>query len=62
MKNINTKNTKKYGLSFSWKRAFGISSAKQKFARKTGIPTTKGGLERKIGSFITKFIMTMFQK
>lgn len=37
------------GLSFSWKRALGITAAKQKFARKTGIPTTKAGLERKIG-------------
>lgn len=37
------------GVSFSWKRALGITSAKQKFARKTGIPTTKAGLERKIG-------------
>ncbi len=40
------------GLSFSWKRALGISQAKQKIARKTGIPTTKQGLERKIGSSI----------
>ncbi|MBD5128582.1 MAG: hypothetical protein HDT43_01440 [Ruminococcaceae bacterium] len=37
------------GLSFSWKRALGITAAKQRFARKTGIPTTKAGLERKIG-------------
>lgn len=37
------------GVSFSWKRALGITQAKQKFARKTGIPTTKAGLERKVG-------------
>lgn len=37
------------GLSFSWKRALGISAVKQKVARKTGIPTTRGGLEQKIG-------------
>ncbi len=36
-------------VNFSWKRALGITAAKQKFARKTGIPTTKQGLERKIG-------------
>ena len=29
----------KYGFSFSWKRALGITAAKQKFARETGIPT-----------------------
>ena len=37
------------GVSFSWKRALGITAAKQKIARKTGIPTTKAGLERKVG-------------
>ena len=47
---------KKFGFSFSWKRAIGISSAKQKFARSTGIPTTKGGLERKIGNLFLKFL------
>lgn len=29
------------GLSFSLKRALGISQAKQKIARETGIPTSK---------------------
>ena len=42
------------GLSFSWKRALGITQAKQKFARETGIPTSKSGVERKIGSIILK--------
>lgn len=37
------------GLSFSWKRAIGITSAKQKVAKRTGIPTTKSGRQRKIG-------------
>jgi len=40
------------GLSFSLKRAIGISGLKTKVARKTGIPTTKQGLERKIGGTI----------
>ena len=39
------------GLSFSLKRAVGISGLKTKVARKTRIPTTKGGLARKIGRF-----------
>lgn len=47
------------GLSFSWKRALGISQAKQKIARETGIPTSKAGLERKIGNAI---IRTLFGK
>ena len=42
------------GVTFSWKRALGISQAKQKIARETGIPLTKNGLERKIGSTIIK--------
>lgn len=42
------------GLSFSWKRALGISQAKQKIARTTGIPTSKAGVERKIGNLILK--------
>lgn len=47
---------KKYGFSFSWKRAVGITSAKQKFARETGIPTTMGGIERKIGRSIISIL------
>lgn len=45
------------GVSFSWKRALGISQAKQKIARETGIPLTKRGLERKIGSIIIKTLL-----
>ena len=44
------------GVSFSWKRALGITQAKQKIARETGIPLTKAGLERKIGNVIIKSI------
>ncbi len=44
------------GLSFSLKRAIGITGVKQSLAQKTGIPTTLGGLERKIGHKIIKNI------
>ena len=44
------------GLSFSWKRALGITQAKREFTKATGIPTTKSGIERKIGSSIIKAI------
>lgn len=40
------------GLSFSLKRALGITAVKQKVARATGIPTTRGGIERKIGGLV----------
>ena len=42
------------GLSFSWKRALGITQAKQRLARETGIPMSRAGVERKIGSMILK--------
>lgn len=44
------------GLSFSLKRAIGISGLKTKVARKVGVPTTKQGLERKIGGAIINIL------
>lgn len=35
------------GLSFSWRRALGITRLKQKIARATGIPTTRSGRRNK---------------
>lgn len=37
---------------FSWKRFIGITALKQQFTRKTGIPTSKSGLEAKVGRTI----------
>ena len=37
------------GLSFSWKRALGITKAKRKIAKWTGIPTTRQGRRAKFG-------------
>ncbi len=31
------------GLSFSWKRALGVTKAKRRVSKKTGIPLTRGG-------------------
>lgn len=44
------------GLTFSWKRAIGLTQARQKLARKTGIPTSRTGVERKIGNIIISAI------
>ena len=44
------------GVSFSLKRALGITQVKQKFARETGIPTSKAGLERKVGQMVLNAI------
>ncbi len=49
-------NTKIPGLSFSLKRALGITKAKRKFTKSTGIPTTKAGVERKIGQMVLNAI------
>ena len=40
------------GLSYSLKRALGISGIKNRVSRQIGIPLTKSGLERKIGRLI----------
>lgn len=47
------------GLSFSWKRAIGVSKLKRDFAKATGIPMSKAGIERKIGKMVIK---TLFGK
>ena len=44
------------GLSFSLKRALGITQAKRDFTNSTGIPTTQAGIERKIGSTIIQVL------
>ena len=40
------------GLSFSPKKALGITKAKRKIAKTTGIPTTKSGRQKKIGKML----------
>ena len=45
------------GVSFSWKRALGITQLKQKIARETGIPTSKQGIERKVGKTIIDLLL-----
>jgi hypothetical protein len=44
------------GVSFSWKRALGITALKRQIARRTGIPTSKAGIERKVGKTIIEKI------
>jgi hypothetical protein len=40
---------RKFGVSFSWKRASGLSAAKGKLSRKLGVPLSKSGRQRKMG-------------
>ena len=37
------------GLSFSWRRALGVSQAQAKLSRQIGIPLSRSGRQRKIG-------------
>ncbi len=54
---MSKKSTPIPGLSFSLKRALGITQAKQKLSRTTGIPMSKVGVERKIGRIIIDFLL-----
>lgn len=49
------------GLSFSWKRAIGLTRMQQKIARKTGIPMSKQGMERKVGNTIIKNLVDLMK-
>lgn len=44
------------GTSFSPHRALGIDKVKREIAKATGIPTTKQGLERKIGRIVVSTV------
>ena len=44
------------GVTFSLKRAVGVTKVKQKIAKATGIPLTRQGLERKIGGVVLKSV------
>ena len=48
---------KKKDLWWYIKNEYGISAIKRKFSRKTGIPTTKAGVERKLGAAVLSWIL-----
>ena len=43
---------RKFGFSWSWKRAIGLSAAKGRLSRKLGIPLTRSGRQRKLGQMM----------
>jgi hypothetical protein len=47
------------GLSFSFKRASGISRMKSSISRKTGVPLTASGRKQKLGSGCGLFLVAM---
>ena len=40
------------GLSFLWKRALGVTKAKRRVSKATGIPLTRGGRRMKPGKWL----------
>ena len=40
------------GLSFSWKRALGVTKAKWRVSKKTGRPMSRGGRRMKLGKWL----------
>ena len=50
------------GTSFSPRRAIGVDVLKRAVAKKTGVPLTKSGLERKVGREIIKAVTKIFKK
>lgn len=45
------------GFSFSLKRVLGFTGLRTKVSKKIGVPTTRGGLERKIGATIINSLL-----
>ena len=37
------------GLSFSWRRALGVSQAQARLSRRLGVPLSRAGRQRKMG-------------
>jgi hypothetical protein len=50
---------RKFGFSFSWKRAIGLSAAKARLSRQLGIPLTRSGRQRKIGRMLGCSVMLL---
>jgi len=40
------------GLSFSWKRALGVTAAKRKIGKAIGVPLTKSGRQAWLGRLL----------
>jgi hypothetical protein len=42
------------GLTFSWRRALGVSQAEARLSRRIGVPLTRQGTQRKLGRAILR--------
>ena len=48
---------RKYGFSWSLSRLLGIQALKQRVARKSGIPLTRKGRQRKVGKWLLGLLL-----
>ena len=48
------------GVSFSWRRAIGLSALEGKISRTTGIPLSRTGRERKMGRIFEHLLGYLF--
>jgi hypothetical protein len=49
------------GLTFSWRRALGISALSARISRTIGIPLTSAGRERKLGRWLIQAVLGLFR-
>jgi hypothetical protein len=49
------------GLTFSWKRALGISAAQARVSRRIGIPLSRSGRQQKLGRSIFGLLKGLFR-
>lgn len=49
------------GLSFSWRRALGVSTFKGRVSRRIGIPLTRSGRQRKAGRLLFNLFTALFR-
>ncbi len=45
---------RKFGFSFSWKRALGLAGMKARLSHKIGLPLSRSGRERKLGRMLLR--------
>jgi hypothetical protein len=43
---------RRFGFSFSWKRALGLSALKARLSRKLGVPLSRSGRQQKVGRML----------
>lgn len=48
-----------FGLSWSWKRAVGLSAMKSRLSQKIGVPLTASGRQRKVGRIIERLLQAL---